>query len=389
MKKLAIIAIVIMVALVAGRYAFGQFGQMQRAQMMKAMMVPKVKLATIGEAEIINTVEAPGRVEALNNVDIIARISGRLERQYFQEGSYVKKGELLMLIEPQEYSAAVARAQAGLQSALAQANKAEKDYLRAKELVERDYIPKSSYDATLASRNVATANVASARTVLNDAQRNLSYTRVSAPISGRIGKIFITQGNFVTPQSGPLANIVSVDPILVSYSLDSKQFSLLRDEILPSKDAPIKVELILPNGSTYKHLGKQDFWGNQISQSTGTIDLRATFQNDEGALIPGDFVKVKVYSNTVTKRTVAPQSAVLQDAAGRYVFMVDENGAAKQVRVETDGEDGADWIIASGLKPGDKIINQGAMKVMNGVAVKILNDEEYAEFEKQEGQESK
>ncbi|GBF23457.1 multidrug efflux pump membrane-fusion protein AcrA [Candidatus Gastranaerophilus sp. (ex Termes propinquus)] len=387
MKKIISIALLTLALLVGLRWGYTKFGEVMRAKHMASAMIPSVRLATVEEADVATTLESPGRVVAFYDVDVYTRVPGFLQKQYFTDGSYVKKGDVLMLIEPQEYVLAVQRAQAALQSAKAEAAKAEKDYLRAKELVEKDYIPKSTYDSTTAQRDVARAQVANAQAALNDAKRNHSYTRITATVSGKISNIQISEGNFVTPQSGALANIVSVDPIFVQYSIDSKQLNQLKTEgVLPGANSaqPVKVEIILPDNTVYKHQGVADFLGNQISRSTGTLDMRATFKNDEGILIPGDFVKVITHSNITTKKTVVPQAFVLQDPGGKYVFVVDENGKGKRTPIETGAQEGENWVVESGLKPGDAIVGEGALKVVDGYPVKIISDEEWEKLQKEE-----
>jgi len=383
MKKKIAIVLLCLALLVGLRWGSTKISETMRSKGMADSMVPKVKVTTIQEDDVSTVIEAPGRVEAVYNVDIMARVSGFLQQQYFKDGSFVRKGETLMLIEPQEYQLAVNRAQAQLQSARAEAEKADKDFIRSKELVEKDYIPKSTYDAMLATRNVTRAQVANAQAALNDANRNLSYTRVTATASGRIGKIYITQGNYVTPQSGPLANIVSVDPIFVSFSIDSKQFNQLKNEAIADgqkQTASSRVEVIMPDNTVYDNPGIVDFYGNKISQSTGTMELRATFQNPDGTLIPGDFVRVKVYSNKTYKRIVVPQSSVLQDPAGKYVYKIDKNGNAERANIVTGDQHEDEWIVEQGLQPGDVVIAEGALKVMDKRPVKILSDEEYTKM---------
>ena len=298
------------------------------------------------------------------------------------EGDYVQKGQLLFSIDPQEYAINVNKAAASLQNAQAVAFRAQKDYERAKELVANDFIAKSTYDQNLAERNVANANIKSAAAQLSDAKRLLSYTKITAPVSGRIGMVNVTEGNYITAQTGPLAKLVSLDPIYVTYSLDSKQFNQLRDDtILPTvkQNEPIKVQIVLPDGTTYEHFGAEDFFGNEISQTTGSIPLRATFKNPEHILIPGDFVKVKIYSNTKHKKPVVPQAAVMQDSTGRYVYTVDADNKAVQTYITTEGDYGDYFIVKEGLKPGDKFIATGVIKVMNGMGVKVVPIEENPE----------
>lgn len=386
MRKKISLALLVVAFLVFARFAYVKFIENQIAKGRAASMVPVVSLDTVKEEEISNSIEAPGRIAAKYSVDIVAKVSGSLLKKHFTEGDYVQKGQLLFSIDPQEYSINVNKAAANLQNAQAVAFRAQKDYERAKELVANDFIAKSTYDQNLAERNVANANIKSAAAQLSDAKRLLSYTKITAPVSGRIGMVNVTEGNYITAQTGPLAKLVSLDPIYVTYSLDSKQFSQLRDDtILPTvkQNEPIKVQLILPDGTVYEHFGAEDFFGNEISQTTGSIPLRATFKNPEHILIPGDFVKVKIFSNTKHKKPVVPQAAVMQDSTGRYVYTLDEENKAIQTYITTEGEYGDYFIIKDGLKTGDKFISAGAIKVIPGMGVKVVPLEENPEVKAQ------
>ncbi len=381
------LVVALLFVLVFLRWGSGKIGEIMRGKYMAQAMIPKVTLGEIKEAQVSKTLEVPGRVVAKYSVDLIARVDGYLQKSHFKEGDFVKKGQVLFTIEPSQYTIASQKAQAELKSAQAQSKKAEVDFKRAKELVEKDFISKAAYDDRLAQRDVARANVQSATAALNDARRNYNYTKIASPTDGKIGSITITQGNYVSAQSGALARVVSMNPIYVLYSLDSKQFNELRnDTILPTvkQEQPIKVELTLADGTIYKYLGKEDFYGNEISATTGTIDLRATFENPENILIPGDFVKVKIYSNTLKNQVIVPQSATLQDTSGKYVYTLDEKNKAKMVRIETEGQYENNWIVSKGLKAGDKIIEKGALKVVEGAQVKILSEDEYKEQEAQQ-----
>ncbi len=388
MKSKVGIVILVAVFFVVARFGYVKFAENMSAKQKAASMMPMVALGTVEEAEIANSIEASGRITAKYSVDVVAKVSGTLERKHFTEGDFVKKGQVLFTIDPNTYSIAVNKAAANLQNARAVAERAQKDYERAKELVANDYIAKSTYDQNLADRNVAIANIKSASAELSDAKRLLSYTKVVSPVSGRIGMVNVTEGNYITAQTGSLVRVVSVDPIYVNYSLDSKQFNQLRnDTILPTvqQNEPIRVQLTLPDGTVYKYDGDEDFFGNEISQTTGSIALRATFKNPEGVLVPGDFVKVRIFSNTKHKKPVVPQSAVLQDSTGRYVYTVDGENNAVPVYITTEGEDGDNFVVKEGLNPGDKFINYGVIQVRAGAKVKIMSDEEMkAKLQQQE-----
>ncbi len=388
MKSKVGIVILVAVFFVVARFGYVKFAENMSAKQKAASMMPMVALGTVEEAEIANSIEASGRITAKYSVDVVAKVSGTLERKHFTEGDFVKKGQVLFTIDPNTYSIAVNKAAANLQNARAVAERAQKDYERAKELVANDYIAKSTYDQNLADRNVAIANIKSASAELSDAKRLLSYTKVVSPVSGRIGMVNVTEGNYITAQTGSLVRVVSVDPIYVNYSLDSKQFNQLRnDTILPTvqQNEPIRVQLTLPDGTVYKYDGDEDFFGNEISQTTGSIALRATFKNPEGVLVPGDFVKVRIFSNTKHKKPVVPQSAVLQDSTGRYIYTVDGENNAVPVYITTEGEDGDNFVVKEGLNPGDKFINYGVIQVRAGAKVKIMSDEEMkAKLQQQE-----
>ncbi len=379
MKKKLLITFAIIAALVGLRYGFTLYGTMMRGKMMGEMMTPKVGISKAQQMEFKNEIETTGRVSAKYSVDLIARVDGYLINKNFKEGDFVKKGQPLFNIEQRQYAIALNKAKADLETAKAQAIKALKDYERSKELVAKDYIAISTYDDSLAQRDVAQANVKVAQAVLNDAQRNFDYTTIKSPIDGRIGMIQVTEGNYVSAQSGALATVVSTNPVYVSYGIDSKLFNDMRDsEILPKKGSKqkVQVEITLPNGEIYEHKGVEDFVDNQINLTTGSIGLRATFENPDHKLIPGDFVRVKVFSNKVNKEIVIPQDAVLQDSKGRYVYVIDEQMKAQKKYVETKQEYKEYWVIQSGLNLGEEYVSNGAVKVIEGNPVKIIKDNE-------------
>ena len=229
MKKKVSIVLLVIIALVAFRWCSGRFGEFMRAKMMGAMMTPKVKLSQAGEIEYKNEIEAPGRIVAKYSVDLVARVDGYLQEKRFNEGDFVKKGQVLFIIEPQQYLIALNKAQADLATARAQAVKASKDFARSKELVAKDYIAKSTYDDTLAQRDVANASVKAAIADVNDAKRNYNYTRITSPNDGRKGMLNVNQGKSVSTKSGAFARVVSTTPLYVTSSVGVTHFANLRD----------------------------------------------------------------------------------------------------------------------------------------------------------------
>lgn len=346
----------------------------EQLQTVQQSMVPKVEVNVPFEIETSSVIEAPGRVVAVKSADVIARVQGMIMSQHYKDGDFVKKDQLLYIIDPAEFQIAYDKAKANLDSAKAQQYQAQKDFERTKELVKNDFVSKSEYDNALAARDAANAAVKANIAAVNDAKRLLSYTRVTAPISGKISLPIVTVGNFLSSANTVLTKVVSIDPIYVTYSLDSGLFNTLKsDEIIPDTKTtnPIKVEITLPNGTVYNETGNADFFDNVISETTGSITLRATFPNPDAVLIPGDFVNVKVYSNKTLTRIAVPQTAVLQDTDGRYLFILDEDNIAHKRKIETDGEKDNNWIIKSGIEKNEKFVEKGIIKVRDGARVEI------------------
>ena len=375
MKKNIIIFLAVIVGAIVLRYAYSLFSNFMQGKAMMNRPDPTVSIQEIQEESVIRNYEAPGRVVSKYRVDVLARISGYLQKSYFKEGDFVKQGQVLFLIEPTEYSNAANVAGANVKNLTAQLIYAEKQLARSAELVKKDYIAKAQYDQMLSNRDSLKAQLASAKASYNDAQRNLSYTNVKSPVDGKVGIINVTVGNYVSPTSGALTTINSTNPIYVTFPLDSKDFqSLAASDGGANKNR--KVELIMSNGSKYPLKGVQDFQDNKVDTSTGTVTMRATFENPDNALIHGEFVTVKLYANKPVNVPVAPVTAVLENQAGKYVYKLDEQDLPQLVYVKTGEQVGHNWIITEGLQKGDRIITEGLQKVTPGKPVKIVSDEE-------------
>ena len=374
MKKNIIIIIAIIIAAVIFRYGFNVYDNIRQGRMSKNKKAPEVTVAQIKENEIIRSFEAPGRVVSKYKVNVLARISGYLQKSYFKEGDFVKAGQTLFLIEPQEFSNAADVAKADVENTRAQLVYAEKQLARAKELVAKDYIAKSQYDNLLAQRDSLKAQLASAEARYNDTNRSLGYTHVKAPVDGRIGIITVTLGNYVTPSSGPLTTINSTDPIYVTFPLDSTDFNAL-SAADGADHKNRKTEIYFSNGQKYPLIGTQDFHDNKIDQSTGTVTMRATFQNPNNQLLHGEFVTVKLYSNNPVKTPVVPQTAVQENQAGKYVYKLDENDLPQLVYIKIGEQQGTNWIVNEGLKAGDRIVIDGLQKVVPGQPVTVVTEQ--------------
>lgn len=379
MKKKIIIVVLAVLLAIATRFIMSAAGSYMKKNSAKNRPAPNVVVDTISEQDVIQSFDAPGRVVSKYQVSVMARISGYLQKSYFKEGDYVKAGETLFLIEPVEYQNAASVAGANIQNIRAQLAYANKQLARAEELVKQDYIAKSRYDEILANRDALKAQLKAAQSNFNDTNRNLSYTRVKAPVDGRIGIIDVTVGNYVTPSSGSLTTINSTNPIYVTFPLSSEDYASI-SSIDENANAKRRVELYFQNGDKYNQDGVQDFLDNKVDQSTGTVTMRATFQNKDNKLLHGEFVNVKLYANHPVKVPVVPIVAVQENQEGKYVYTIDETGMPKLTYIKVQGQSDDNWIVKDGLKAGDRVIVDGILKVTPGTPVKIVSKEEMAKL---------
>ncbi len=375
MKKVIIITLSIAIVAVLARFLTYQFQGFQAAKRMKMAGAPGVTIQAVEARDVTKKFEAPGRIQSVSRIDIVARVSGYLTKSYFKEGDVVKKGQILFEIEPQEYQLAANKAKANLDNAQAQLIYYEKQLTRAKELVKQDYIAKAKYDEVLAQRDSYKAQVSMYRSAYQDALRNLSYTRVKAPVDGQVGMIKVTVGNYVTAQSGALTTLNSVDPIYVTFPLDAKNYTeLLRIDKTSAVNR--NVDLYFSTGSKYEFSGIQNFHDNNVDPTTGSILMRATFPNPKGMLINGNYATVYIYSKEKENVPVVPQIAVLENPQYKYVYKIDEKGLPQIQKIETFGQDGKDWVVKSGLKAGDRVIVLGIQGVIPSRPVRELTQEE-------------
>lgn len=332
--------------------------------MQKAAGIPvTVQVSEPIEKEIYSETESSGRIEAIESVDVLARINGWIKKIYFKEGSKVKKGQSIILIEPDEYQLSVNNAAAIVRQNQAVYVNADKDLTRAAELVKQDYVSKSYYDDALSARDRALAALDSAKAQLANAKLNLSYTNITSPVDGKIGKILITEGNLVNPSAGALAKIVSVSPIHVYFTLKSGEYLQLRKNIGDADFSNTEVSLKLADGSIYGENGEIQFVNNEVDRTTGTMTIRATFKNEDELLVPGDFVTVTVKSKEPKRVVLLPQVSVLDDANGYYVWVLDEENKVVRRDIKVGSEIDKNWIVEEGIQPGEKYVAKGIQSI--------------------------
>ena len=354
--------------------------------MQSKMSVPAVTVEDVETRSVVRQFESPARVMSKYRVNILARISGYLTKSYFKEGDYVKAGQVLFEIEPQQYQYSANQAKANLDNARSQYEYYEKQLARYKELVSQDFIARADYDNILSQRDAYRAQVESATSAYRDAERNLGYTQVKSPVDGRVGIITVTVGNYVTASSGPLTTINSYEPMYVTFPMDAKDYvELVR--IDNSADAKRKVEFIFSSGQKYELEGIQDFYDNKIDETTGTITLRATFPNPKNQLIQGDYGRIIIYSNAKDDMPVVPQSATQENQEGRFLYILDEEGLPRMVYIKTMGQtsDGM-WIVSEGVSKGDKLVTSGLQKIVPGKPVRIIETDPAKQVKKEKKQ---
>jgi len=379
-KKIILIVLIVLIA-IGIRFGISFSASYMKMKAAGKTPAPPVVTEEIQQEEVIQSFEAPGRVVSKYQVSIMARISGYLQKSFFKEGDYVKAGDTLFLIEPLEFQNATSVAGANIQNIKAQLAFANKQLARAEELVKQDYIAKSRYDELLANRDALQAQLKAAESNFKDTNRNLSYTTVKAPVDGRIGIIDVTVGNYVTPSSGSLTTINSTNPIYVTFPLSSDEYAAL-SSIDEGANEKRRVELYFQNGVKYKLDGVQDFLDNKVDTTTGTVTMRATFQNPDNKLLHGEFVNVKLFANHPSKVPVVPIPAVQENQEGKFVYKIDEKGLPQLTYIKVQGQSKDNWIITSGLKAGDIIITEGIQKVTPGSPVKIVSKEEMNKLNK-------
>jgi len=313
-------------------------------------------------------IEAVGQAEGSKDVEVRARVTGILTRQLYREGARVKAGDTLFTIDRLPFEIALAQARAALEQDQASLEKAKREAARLKPLVEAKAVSQKELDDANTLLLMAKASVMASEAKVRDAELNLSYTDVTAPISGVSDRARFSEGTLVTPgaASSLLTTLHIIDPIWVRFGFSESEASRLR-----AAGGKARVELLLSDGSTYDAPGELNYTASTVDSSTGMVQMRAEFPNARVTLLPGQFVRAQV---TIGEREAyrVPQAAVSQTDQGKQLFIVAPDNTAAPRLVETDGWSGHDWVVTGGLVPGDRIIIDNLMKLRPGAAVMPL-----------------
>ena len=329
---------------------------------------PMVSYTYVQNTNYMPNIKLSGRVVSVHSAEVKARVEGLLEKKYFQEGTFVKKGQKLFQLDPKGLSIEVRKAEASVANAKASLIELEKNMQRIKQLIAEDFISHSEYDKALANRDMARANLSAARAQLADARLNLSYASIQAPVSGRISNLSVTEGNIIEPLKTSLATIVSIDPIYVTFDISAKDYLMLKKAITTNQAI---ITLKLPDGTTYPEQGKLDFYNNQIDEMTGTIKLRATFSNPDNILVPGEFIETSISFGSPQKVYTLPQNLVLQNSNGKYVYILNKENQTEIRSIEVGEAIDSNWVISKGLCREDRVISDNIQNLRPGMKVKV------------------
>jgi membrane fusion protein, multidrug efflux system len=348
----------------AGLVAAGCGGRAEAVPSAGAPQPPKVTVAQPIVASVAEFSEHTGRTEAPNSVEIRARASGYLVRADFREGDLVKKGDLLFVVDPRPYQAALARARAELQSAVADHELAKKNTKRDEQLYKENVINEREWDIQSAAQAQMAARRSAAAAAVQSAELDLAYTQIRSPIDGRIGRVLVTVGNLVGPGTAtPLAAVVSVDPLFIYVDVDEVQGLRLR------RNGGGAARVGFPGEDGYPHEAPITFLDNRVDPATGTLRVRAVLKNPDGSLSDGLFARVQITYGTVQQAVLVSDRAIGTDQDKRFVWVVGEDGKAKYRGVKLGALEGGLRVVRDGLAATDRVVVRGLQRIRPGVEV--------------------
>lgn len=313
--------------------------------------------------------EVVAQAEGSREIEVRARVGGILEDQKYRDGQHVNQGDILYILDKQPLSIAVDKARASAMEATAKAKQAIREESRLSKLYAGKAISQKEYEASISEREMAQAAQVASKASLREAELNLSYATVRAPINGVVGKTEKSVGSLITVGSDSLlAKMVQIDPVWVNFSLslqDVRKLGLDKQgsEVVDS------VEAILPDGSVYEIKGKINFMDSKVDTNLSTIQLRAEFSNPNGKILPGQFIRVRLGAGAYEQAYLIPQAAVLQSENGRFVYTVSKDNHVAVTPVEAGPWQGTDWVITGGLKEGDQIVIDNLIKLRPGAEI--------------------
>ncbi len=350
-------------------------GDPNAAQQAQAPAAPQVSVAQVVNERITEWDEFTGRLQAPETVNLVPRVSGYIEEVNFSEGALVKKGDLLFRIDPRPFAAEVTRLKAELQSAQSAADLAESDYKRAEQLSSSRAISAELLDSRLARKQQTAATVASVKAALERAVLDFSYTRITAPISGRVSYAMVTTGNYVTAGQSQLTSLMSTDKMYAYFDVDEQSYLKYARLAQAGKRADTRdatanpVYMALADDTAFSHTGSIDFVDNSINQQTGTIRIRASFANSDNTLLPGLFVRIRLVGSDSYDGILIDEKAVGTDLSNKYVLVVNADNQLEYRAVQLGDKVNGLRIVRSGLAATDRIVVNGLQRVMPNMQI--------------------
>ena len=330
-------------------------------------MAMPVSVISVHPKSVPVSAEAVAQTEGAKEVEIRPRVGGILLKRLYEEGTAVEEGQPMFLIDPVPYQNALAQAKAQLTEQKARIEQTRREENRLQELLSTKSISQREYDNAVSANAITNAALQQAQVRVRDAKLNLSYTTVTAPVKGISGRRQLSEGVLVQANTSLLTTIIQLSPIWVRFSLSDNELSKLGGYL--NEQNVTNVTLILPDGTEYDQNGKINFAARQIDPALGTQQLRATFDNSDQRLLPGQFVRIRVTTGEQKGIFLVPQTAVLTSDLGKAVYVVNEKNEATMRPVVTGNWVGKDWVILEGLKTGDKVIVDNLIKLRPGTPV--------------------
>jgi len=331
-----------------------------------AMALP-VSAIEVQPTTIPISAEAVAQTEGAKEVEIRPRVGGILLKRLYEEGDPVKQGQAMFLIDPEPYKIALSQARAALAEQEARIEQARREEARLKGLLATQSISQREYDTAVSDLAVARATAQRAEANVREAELNLSYTTVTAPVGGISGRFRFSEGALVEPNTSLLTTIVQLSPIWVRFSFSDTELAQLGGRL--NEQNVKEVSLVLPDGSVYKEKGKLNFAASEIDPTLGTQQLRATFENKDRRLLPGQFVRARVVTGQREGVFLLPQPAVMTSDQGNFVYVVNAQNQANPQPVTTGNWVGKEWVVLDGLNAGDQVIVDNLLKVRPGMTV--------------------
>lgn len=334
---------------------------------------PEVGVLAVNPASVPLQKDLVGRLAPFRSADVRARVPGVLQKRVYEEGSDVREGQLLFVIDPAPLQAALSQSQASLAQAQANYTNAKVAADRARKLAPTNFISKSDVDNALAAERSAAAAVQAGKASVDSARINLGYASVRSPIAGRAGKQQVTEGALVGQGDATLLTTVDqVDPLYVNFSLSVSELEQVRSVRRGQAQSATQVQVVLPDGTPYERMGVLDFSGDVVDPSTGAISLRARIPNPDKTLLPGTYVTLKATLGQQQNAFLVPQAAVQRDATSAYVLAVGKDGKVARKDIVTDRAQGPNWVVSKGLIAGDQIIVSGLQRAQPGQPAKAV-----------------